>query len=185
MRFKYLILIFFFFENNFAQNNFQDSILEKSKKQNFYLNEDSLISKVTLSSDTIFQNQKSVFGATISSMVIPGSGQIYNGKYWKTPVILGFFYYFGTIVIDQNNLYKQHRDLYIASISQNSPFGNLEEKRYRDFYRNQRDEFAWYLFVTYLINVVDAYVDSHLSNFEVSSDLNRNSINLNLKLRLK
>ena len=180
---RFFILIVFVSNFLFSQTSNVDTT--KNAIQNFYLNEDSLITAIVSNPDTIFNSQKSVFGATIASAIIPGTGQIYNGSYWKTPVVLGFFYYFGNIVVSQNNLYEQHRDLYIKSISTNNPFGDLNEKRYRDFYRSQRDEFAWYLFITYFINVLDAYVDSNLSNFEVNSDLNTGAVKLNWKINLK
>jgi hypothetical protein len=44
-------------------------------------------------------------------------------------------------------------------------------KEYRDFYRNQRDTFGWYIAITYIITLLDAYVDASLFNFEVSPDL--------------
>ena len=41
----------------------------------------------------------------------------------------------------------------------------------RNFYHNQRDTFAWYLAIEYVVNLLDAYVDASLYNFEVSPNL--------------
>ena len=49
--------------------------------------------------------------------------------------------------------------------------GNAEFLRIRDFYRNQRDEFLFYLVITYILNIVDAYVGAVLYDFDVSNDL--------------
>jgi hypothetical protein len=44
-------------------------------------------------------------------------------------------------------------------------------KSLRDFYRDQRDQFYLYAGLVYLINVVDAYVDAHLFDFDVSDKM--------------
>lgn len=114
----------------------------------------------TILPDTTFAMQKSPWGAVLRSAILPGLGQFYNESYWKIPVIWGvgalllsgWFYY--------DNLYEDYRDLFIET-------GNTSYKSYRDFYRDQRDNFTIYLIVTYLLNLVDAYVDAQLFDFEV------------------
>ena len=166
--YKIFFFVFYFFAINLYSQDLKNDSLQTKKTLQLFLNEDSLVTSITANQDTIFYKQKSVLGATLSSMILPGTGQVYNGAYWKAPVIWGFAAYFGNIVIQQNQLYKQHRDIYSASILKFPPYGDADEKRYRDFYHNQRDQFGWYLFVTYFINVLDAYVDSNLSSFEVN-----------------
>lgn len=41
----------------------------------------------------------------------------------------------------------------------------------RKFYERQRNEFGWYLAITYVMTILDAYVDAALYNFEVSPNL--------------
>jgi hypothetical protein len=134
-------------------------------------NEDSLIAVHTASSDTVFRKGKSGTVAMLASMVLPGAGQIYNQSYWKAPVVWGFGTYFYLIYHDQNNLYHQYRDRYAASVDSTNPLGDPGLKDKRKFYFSQRNTFGWYLAITYLINIVDAYVDASLFNFEVSPDL--------------
>ena len=135
------------------------------------LNEDSLIVAATATSDTMVRQGKSTTTAMLSSMVIPGAGQIYNGSYWKAPVIWGVGFYFWTVYNNQDKLYRQSKALYTASITATVPAGDGREKDNRDFYRHQRDTFGWYLAITYLVNVLDAYVDASLYGFEVSPNL--------------
>jgi hypothetical protein len=135
------------------------------------INEDSLIFAATATSDTIVRQGKSTAIATLGSMAIPGSGQIYNGSYWKAPVIWGALYYFWSVYDNQNTLYKDQKRLYTASITTAVPNGDAEKKTLRDFYRKQRDTFGWYMALTYLVNVLDAYVEASLYGFEVSPDL--------------
>jgi hypothetical protein len=107
----------------------------------------------------------------LASVVIPGAGQIYNGSYWKTPLIWGLGYYFVSIYRQQNTLYQQYRSEYSASIDSAHVTGIIKLKDNRDFYHGQRDTFGWYIAITYLVNVLDAYVDASLYSFEVSPNL--------------
>jgi len=112
-----------------------------------------------------FVMEKSPWGAVLRSAVLPGFGQFYNESYWKIPVVWGFIGYFGYVWIDNNDSYKQYRDLYVES-----DFKNPDYKRLRDFYKDQRDEFAIYIVLTYFLQLVDAYVDAHLFDFNVTPD---------------
>ena len=108
--------------------------------------------------------------AVLLSAVIPGAGQFYNESYWKIPVIGGLVGYFGYEYFRNNNLYKDYRDQYAASQNDTVPDGNLNLKTLREFYRDQRDDFVWYFLIVYVVNLVDAYVDAHLFDFDVRDD---------------
>lgn len=125
--------------------------------------------------DTVFVMQKSPWGAVLRSAVIPGWGQLYNESYWKVPVVWGVAGWFVYNWIDTNNEYIKYRDLYIESDQ------GIYLSR-RDFYRDQRDYFAIYLTLTYLLNLVDAYVDAHLFDFTVSEDFLTRTPQLNIRL---
>ena len=117
------------------------------------------------SSDTTFVMQKSPWGAVLRSALLPGFGQFYNESYWKVPVVWGFIGYFAYVWIDNNDSYKKYRDLYAESGFQDSDYLRL-----REFYRDQRDEFAIYIGLTYFLQLIDAYVDAHLFDFDVRPD---------------
>ena len=110
--------------------------------------------------------QKSPWGAVARSAIIPGWGQIYNESYWKAPVVWGVMGWFIYSWIDNNNKYKDYGNLYLR-YGDNSV---IDYKQYRDFYRDQRDEFAIYLVLAYFLNLVDAYVDAHLFDFSVDEN---------------
>jgi hypothetical protein len=127
---------------------------------------------------------KSPWGAVARSAILPGLGQIYNESYWKAPVIWGVLGYFVSVWINQNNLYKKYGDLYDDSITGDNANGNSEYLRLREFYRDQRDEFAIYIVLTYLLNLVDAYVDAHMFDFDVSPEPYTNDPRFNINFRL-
>lgn len=117
-----------------------------------------------------FRMRKSPTVAVLLSAVLPGAGQFYNESYWKIPVIGGLVGYFGYEYFRNNNLYKDYRDRYSASQNDSLPEGNLSLKSLREFYRDQRDDFVWYFLIVYVVNLVDAYVDAHLFDFDVSDN---------------
>lgn len=117
--------------------------------------------------------EKSTSLAMLLSAVIPGAGQVYAERYITIPIIWGFGVYFGKTMMDQNKLYQDYASQYAASVVADTVnrAGNADLRRIRDFYRDQRDQFAVYLGLTYLLNIVDAYVGAALYGFDVSPDL--------------
>lgn len=117
-----------------------------------------------------FRMKKSPTVALLLSAVLPGAGQFYNQSYWKVPIIDGFIIYFGYEYFRNNNLYKDYGDLYASSQTPEDPNGDLNYKTLREFYRGQRNDFVWYFLIVYTINLIDAYVDAHLFDFDVSEE---------------
>lgn len=120
--------------------------------------------------------------AAIYAAVLPGLGQIYNKKYWKLPLVYGGI---GTSIyfIARNNTYYRNFlkaytarvdedentiDVWYPSLPDNVVLQNLETTR------------TWlemsYIATlgVYLLQIVDATVDAHLFNFDVSEDLSLN-----------
>lgn len=108
--------------------------------------------------------------AMLLSAALPGAGQVYNRSYWKAPIIIGFGVYFLSSWLDQNRRYEEAREKYQQSLT-TSAQGDSRELLRRDFYRDQRDTFTWYLVILYVLNLADAYVDASLYDFNVGGDL--------------
>ncbi|MGD0337849.1 MAG: DUF5683 domain-containing protein [Bacteroidota bacterium] len=116
-----------------------------------------------------YHQTKSTILAMGLSAVLPGAGQIYNESYWKTPIILGIGGWFVYEWIQTDNLYRDYRDQYNASITPTARNGNSRLLTIREFYRDERDGFAWYLGILYAINILDAFVDASLFDFHKDS----------------
>lgn len=127
------------------------------------------------------QEHKSPLAAVLFS-IIPGGGQIYNGSYWKVPIVWGVQAYFvyEWIINDKAYLAAQHElsDSIAAGTPYSAPqsappsyrsVGALIERRNNDL--GQRDSYAWYIAGAYLLSMLDAYVDAELSGFNVSTNL--------------
>lgn len=121
---------------------------------------------------------KSPTKAMIFSAVVPGLGQAYNKKYWKIPIIyagIGTTLYF----FDSNNkIYKEYKQAYInktdtatSTIDIYPAYSETQLLEYENQYRRYRDMNAMLIVLFYSINIVDAYVDAHLSTFDVSDNL--------------
>jgi len=121
---------------------------------------------------TKYHPTKSPGLAMLFSALVPGAGQAYNESYWKVPIVVGFGIYFTSMWLHNNRLYQDYRDQYLASFNNpQTPNGNGDLQRLREFYRDQRDTFTWYFFILYFLNVADAYVDASLYDFSVGDDL--------------
>jgi hypothetical protein len=111
--------------------------------------------------------------ATIFSALVPGMGQVYNQKLWKVPVVFGgiaALYY----VIDFNQRgYKRFGDAYKQY--PNDEFGGrwseTELIYLRDAYRRNRDLSIIGFFGLYVLNIIDANVDAHFFDWDISDDL--------------
>ena len=115
--------------------------------------------------------------AALYSAVLPGLGQAYNGKYWKMPLVygaMGVGVY--SIIWNQQN-YDLFLEAYRIRLSGGiDDYYNIlkEEKQlisWMDYYRNQRDMSILITIGLYAFNILDAYVDAHLTNFNISNDL--------------
>lgn len=136
-----------------------------------------------------FRMTRSPMRAVLYSAILPGLGQFYNKSYWKIPIIFAVEGYFVYEIVNNNNKYLDYRVAYENSQTPVSPGGDQRLLLLREFYRDQRDQFYLYAGLTYLINIVDAYVDAHLFDFDVSDKIQLGGLKgsnrlLNLKINL-
>lgn len=156
----------------FADSVWKEGMEKMTKTESSYhkLKDSNGIASSRLKRDsqyTQFKMKKSPLAAVLLSAVLPGAGQFYNQSYWKIPVITGLVGYFGYEYFRHNNTYKDYRDQYNASITPENEFGDLNLKTLREFYRDQRNDFVWYFIIVYAVNLIDAFVDAHLFDFDV------------------
>lgn len=128
------------------------------------------------------KEKKSPQGAMLRSALIPGWGQLYNEEYLKVPVMFGVFAGIGFVANWYHLKYDDYKGRYISSsqrlenepaLSANSIFMREHNfnKTAREFYRDNRDTYLFYLVLAYFMNIVDAYVDAQLFGFDVDGPL--------------
>jgi hypothetical protein len=129
--------------------------------------------------DTLTIRHHSPTTAVIMSAVLPGLGQIYNDKIWKLPIIYG-----GEMAAINSYHYYQIRYKKVLSIMKND--GGTGQERYdvygtlisaslleraRDVFRRYRDYSGLAIAGLYVLNIIDALVDAHFFEYDISDDL--------------
>ena len=123
--------------------------------------------------DTNFSVKKAVLWS-----FIPGGGQIYNGKYWKLPLVYGALG--GTLYATSFNhqQYQIYLDAFYSRIDEdpnNDKFVGVYDERQlielQNTYRKWRDLSIILTAAAYGLQMLDAYVDAHLHSFNVSDNL--------------
>ncbi|WP_162534143.1 DUF5683 domain-containing protein [Candidatus Cardinium hertigii] len=119
----------------------------------------------------------------LSSMVVPGLGQIYNKHYWKIPFFyLGFLLGGIKIRAEHNEMHKHERNkLEIdkqdgngisksSTASSSLPSKGFTERRIAECKR-ARNLFILITAVWYILNILDAYVGAHGRTVNFQDDI--------------
>jgi hypothetical protein len=118
--------------------------------------------------------------AALYSLIIPGAGQMYNGSYWKAPIVWGIVGTMGTVMAVNINTYKDYDSRYIAArtaeieMEDNPDPQNLSADQLFNLRTesNKNRQLTIVLFsLVWIGQSVEAYVDAHLKDFDVSDDL--------------
>jgi hypothetical protein len=142
-------------------------------------------------SDRIRNFKPEPYKATWLAVVIPGAGQIYNRKYWKLPIVYGGFMGCLYAYNWNNQMYSDYRQAFLDIMDADPNTKNYETffpsgydyqrneqylkdlfKKRKDRYRRWRDLSIFACVGVYIVSIVDAYVDAHLSSFDISEDIN-------------
>ena len=134
--------------------------------------------------------------------ILPGAGQIYNGSYWKLPIVYGAFMGCGYAIMSMQNRYSGYKTAYL-DLYQDNMAGTVSEdasksyiavipegydlsrvggvdnwmntlKNQQSIYRRYRDYSILAAVVAYALSLIDAYEDAQLFDFDISPDLSLN-----------
>ncbi len=116
--------------------------------------------------------------ASLYSAILPGLGQAYNGDYWKIPIFYGGLAVSGYCWAFNQKQYKRYKNMHIEAVELGSEYkGSLSIDNmiwYRDKYRRFRDYSIIATVLVYALNIVDANVFAHFSDFDISDDITFN-----------
>ncbi len=112
------------------------------------------------------------------SLVLPGAGQVYNGRIWKLPLVYGAIGGMVYVIDFNQSRFKRLRTA-LELKRQNLPHEfsgtGIDNERsllaLRDSYDKNRQLSYFGLFVVYALQGVEAFVDAHLQGFEINEDL--------------
>ena len=144
---------------------------KKSKKEKAVII-DSTVLKQVKAYDPLAPSKAAFYSA-----ILPGLGQAYNKKYWKIPIVYaaigtGVYFY-----LDNNKQYNRVRDAYkrrLAGFSDDEFQNRLTDDGLREAQKGYRRNKELSLLVTfglYALNIIDANVDAHLLQYNISNDL--------------
>lgn len=118
--------------------------------------------------------------AVRKSMILPGWGQIHNGRWWKAPLVVGGF----VGIYLSYDFAKSHYQTYLKEaqfrevnpgqgVYENEEFANVNTQNIiaaKDFYRRNRDLSVLAGLGFYAIQLIDAYVDAKFFRYDISDD---------------
>jgi hypothetical protein len=105
--------------------------------------------------------------AMLYSAFIPGGGQIYNGKYLKAGVVVGIQAYF----VGASVYHDSKEDDYAKkAVSAALPSDRLFYEKKRDEYRDKQRSDYWWIGITAILSIADAFVDAHLYDYQEQKD---------------
>ncbi len=164
--------------------------------QEFSVPKDSLKISVSKQKKVLSPKKASIYAA-----LFPGLGQVYNGKYWKLPIVYGGYAGLIYVLGWNNNNYNDYFESYktiskyqtVVQMSQADkdylngifkiPYWNLNINPSRfetfktqlnsgkDFYRRSRDMSIIMIAALHVLSIIDASVDANLFDFEINDDL--------------
>jgi hypothetical protein len=134
--------------------------------------------------DSVFIKKHSPVKAQLYSAILPGLGQIYNRKYWKIPIIYGIG---GAVIFSyfyNRDYYEDLNNAYIEVYYMDPPPTSYEFRgklityniagqlyREKERFRKYKDYALVGIAAVYLLNVIDAMIDAHFLEYDVSDDL--------------
>lgn len=118
--------------------------------------------------------------AAFYSAILPGLGQAYNGRYWKIPLVYagigtGVYFY-----IDNHKKWNRYRDAYKNRLAGRKDEFTVDGDvrisdsgliRAQELFRRNKEISILVTAGFYILNIIDANVDAHLQQFNVSEDL--------------
>lgn len=166
---------------------------QKTEAQNVVFD---TVGNAIMTADTVVTNSKptkktkekkphSPKTATIMSACLPGLGQIYNGKWWKVPIVYAGLGGLGYVVYNNYYEYKSYLHAYEyktgdlpEGVTLNDHETELANRyaanqlqTYKESYRRDFELFTIITLAWYGLNIIDACVDGHLYNYDISDDL--------------
>ena len=115
--------------------------------------------------------------AAIYSSIIPGAGQIYTKKYWKIPIIYAGLATSAYYINHNHESYKTYKQAYLNRLDgvlfdeYTDVYTDSELVTLTEYYRRNTEISALLFTLTYILNIIDASVNAHLFNYNVSEDI--------------
>ena len=127
--------------------------------------------------DVRAERDQRIHRTTLAGAVVPGAGQLLNGKYWKAPIVWGGVWWTVSSIQFNAREFETFRDALVWETDDDpttvnaTGFTPVELNDRALFYRRQRDVSVLALLAVHALSILDANVDAHLMEFDVSDNL--------------
>ncbi len=132
--------------------------------------------KINLMTDPLAPSKAAFYSA-----ILPGMGQVYSGNSWKVPLVYAAI---GSAVygyVYNKNEYNKYRGIYkrrIAGYTDDEYIDLIPQNdkilKGMDFHKRYRDMSFIFIIGTYMLNILEANVSTHLMQFNVNDSLSFN-----------
>lgn len=95
---------------------------------------------------------KSPWGAVLRSAILPGWGQVYTQRYIKAVLAFSVNSFFAYQIYNYEQKWRDEKN---------------------ESYRNKRNLNSWYFALSYLLTMVDAYVEAYLYKFNTAMEISQ------------
>lgn len=189
-----LLLLFTFSYNNFfaqeiSEKVLPDSVVLTDKPELNFVDQSKELSTEKVKVDTYKPDPVNTIWL---GAVIPGYGQIVNRKYWKLPIVYGGFIGCAYAIGWNSSRFVSYKNAYldITDKDENTksyleiipPGYTIEsyggEAAFTDILKSGMDKSRYYRDLSVIVSIayygltlIDAYVDAHLYDFDISPDL--------------
>lgn len=109
---------------------------------------------------TQWEREKNARVAMLCHTLLPGLGQVYNGRRLKVALMTGFAsYYYGNTWLNYKRWHKAEaaRDLYEPGTR-----GFVHQNELASFYEEEARTYLWWSGAVWLLGLIDTWIDAHL-----------------------
>ena len=173
------LIVFVAFQQTEAQNVVFDTV------GNVVITADTIVKEKKAAKTAKAKKPHSPTKASIMSACLPGLGQVYNGKWWKVPIVYAGLGGIGYLVYSNHYEYRSFLHAYefktgdlpegttLTSYESElaNKYADSQLKTYKDSYQRDFELYTIFLVAWYGLNILDACVDAHLYTYDISDDL--------------
>ena len=173
------LIVFVAFQQTEAQNVVFDTV------GNVVITADTIVKEKKAAKTAKAKKPQSPTKASIMSACLPGLGQVYNGKWWKVPIVYAGLGGIGYLVYSNHYEYRSFLHAYefktgdlpegttLTSYESDlaNKYADSQLKTYKDSYQRDFELYTIFLVAWYGLNILDACVDAHLYTYDISDDL--------------
>ena len=121
-----------------------------------------MMSRREVEGNRLWERHKSPKVAMYSNAILPGLGQVYNGRRIKTAIMVAAAsYYIGNVWLNHKSAQR-----FMASRSKLPPDVKLHTVNFHNtwiqFYKEQSKDYLWWSGAVWILGLIDAWIDAHL-----------------------